>query len=195
MLNITKGTKMSEFDHVTPAIRLLASNVSNPDQHRLFSIRDRTWHPRSYFDTNTRGCIIPDDVVDIESFILTPNLLQVWRDCQMLEMAFYKFLMGINPHSQWFRPCSTIYEFMSAVHIEARQSMIDRDTVQRTQRLMSPQMLESHWVAYQLFLLEYSTRAVESRTGEWSTTHFTIGQFTFPLVYVEGTLQCLNQND
>lgn len=180
---------MLDVDNVTPAIRLMAGQVKNPENYPLFSIRDRSWHPRSYFDTNTRGCIIPPDVVEIDNFTMTPALLQTWRDCQTLERAFYDYLVSINPHSQWFRPCSTVWEFMNAIHIEARQALKNKtQDIQRTHKVMSPDMLMPHFKAYQDFLLEHTKQPIEKREANWFTTHFTIDQFTFPLIYIEGTI-------
>lgn len=157
------------------------SKFPNPENYPYFSVASREWRPSSYYDTNTRGCIIPGDVIHRDKIDeISDEILQILQDCTTIEAAFCSYLTDLDTFSNWFRKCENVYGLIEKVRFE-----LHPDDMKRCLKIMSiPGMMDEYFKSYSSFMTIVANTPIHQRVTQHTRTEFKIDLFTFNNIYI-----------
>lgn len=158
----------------------------NAGNQPYFSIAERQYRPASWYATNTRGVIIPKDAIlvsDLDN--ISDDVVQVFDDCQSVELAFFTYLTELNAHSKWWRECLSVYDLINHVRMCLSNTTVDAEKAKRCWAMMSvPGMMDDYFTAYQSFMRIAGRTPIEQRVFVIRATTFEIDSFHFNKLYI-----------
>lgn len=173
---------------VSITLRHLIKSLPNPENKPLLCLGSLKFHSRSYYETNTRGVIIPHTTIEVsdvdkDDWEAPVQALLVLDAFHAIERHFINFLATYKSDSAYYRKCATKWDLINKLRFVFNDAQLDDKYLKELYNLISiPESIDYFFDVYCEYL-KYRETATAEPTVSIVNDIVTIGEFTYVAKY------------